>query len=162
MYDNLHLQQSQLVRAARKAETEALGGSALEARVKSAVVELEAQANVASSDQSYEVITQQIMYLMSAITNQNLNNCGQNGSNCNDGGGKFSKPQRPNKDRKDMIYWCCGGTGHGWRECLIPREGNSLPFKLANHNLNGRCGKAAQTSNPPSVPARKGSESTNN
>ena len=98
--------------AARKAETETPGDSELEARVKSAVVDLKAQPKVASSDQSYEEITQQIMYLVSTITNQSLNNNGQNGSNHNNGDGKFSKPQRPKKDRKDMICWGCGGTGH--------------------------------------------------
>ena len=97
------MQYSQLVMAARKAETETPGGSVPEARVKSAVDELETQPKVDSSDKSYEAITQQIVYLMSTITNQHLNNNGQNGSNCSNGGGTFSKPQRPKKDRKDMI-----------------------------------------------------------
>ena len=92
--------------AARKAETETLEGSAAEARVKSAVVKLEVQPKVASSDQSYKANTQQIMYLMSIITNQNQITME---------GGKFSKPQRPKTDRKDMIYWGCRGSGHGWK-----------------------------------------------
>ena len=60
--------------AVRKAETETPGGSALEARAESAVVKLEAQPKAASSDQLYEAITPQIMYPMSTITNENLNN----------------------------------------------------------------------------------------
>ena len=52
MYDKPHLQYIQLDMAARSAETETPGGSALEARAKSAVVKLEDQAKVASSDQS--------------------------------------------------------------------------------------------------------------
>ena len=53
------------------------------------------------------------------------------------------------KDRKDMISWGCGGTGHGWRECLTPREGNNLPFKLANQNSNGKWGRKHR---PPILP----------
>ena len=79
MYEKPDSQYSQLVMAVRKAITETLGGVVPEARAKSAVVELEAQPKVASSDQSYETITQQITYLLSAITNQNVNNNGQNG-----------------------------------------------------------------------------------
>ena len=124
--------------AARKAKMETLGGSVLEARAKSAVVKLEAQPKAASSDQSYEAITQQITYLMLAITNQNVNNNEQKDPNCNNRGGKFTKPQRPKKDRKDMICWECRGTGHGWRECSTPRKGNNLPFIPANQSLNGR------------------------
>ena len=161
MYGNTYLQYIQLVMAARKAETETQVGSMLEARVKSAVVKLEALSKVASSDQTYEAIAQQITYLMSAITNQNLNNNGQNGSNDNNGGGKFSKTQRLKKDRKDMTLWGCRGTGHRWRECSTPREGNDLPFKLVNCNLNGRSWEEAQTSNPPPVQAR-GLASANN
>ena len=65
---------------------------------------------MASSDPPYEVITQQIAYLMSTITNQNANNNnGQNGSRSNNGNGKVSntKTQRPKKERKDMT--CMGG-----------------------------------------------------
>ena len=77
MYNKPDSQYTKLVIAARKGKTETLGGGVLKARAKSAVVELEPQAKVASSDQSYEAITQQIAYLMSAITNQNANNNGQ-------------------------------------------------------------------------------------
>ena len=63
MYDKPDSQYSQLVMAATKAEMETPGGSVLEARAKSAVVDLEAQPKVASSDQSYEAITQHIAYL---------------------------------------------------------------------------------------------------
>ena len=92
--------------AARKAETKTPGGSVSEARAKSAVVKLETQPKVASSDQSSEAITKQITYLMSTITNQNANTNGQNGPRCNSGGGKFTntKAQWPKKDRKDMFW----------------------------------------------------------
>ena len=162
MYDTPDSKYSKLVMAARKAKTETLGGSVPEARAKSAVVKLETQPKVASSDQLYEAITQQIMYLISAITNQNANNDRQNGPRCNNGGGNITKTQRPKKDRKDMICWGCRGTGHGWRECLTPREGNNLPFKPVTQNLNGRWGEETQTSNPPPVLTREESASTNN
>ena len=57
---------------------------------------------------------QQIAYLMSAITNQNASNNGQNGVTCNNGNGKFpnAKTQRPKRDQKDMLCWRCRGTGH--------------------------------------------------
>ena len=49
---------------------------------------------------------------MSAITNQNTNNHGQNGARHNNGNGKFpnAKTQRSKKDQKDMLlgmwgYW---------------------------------------------------------
>ena len=121
----------------RKAETETPESS--EVRAKSAIVELDSQSKMASSDPLYEVITQQIAYLMSVITNENANNDkGQNGSRCNNGNGKFSntKTQRPKKERKDVTCWGCRGTGHVWRECPTPWQGNNLPFKLAKQNLN--------------------------
>ena len=74
MYDKHDLQYSQLVMAARKAETETPGSGVSEVRAKSAVVEIESQSKMASSELPYEAITQQIAYLMSAITNQNANN----------------------------------------------------------------------------------------
>ena len=75
---------------------------------------------------------------MSTITNENANNNGQNGPRHNNGNGKFPnmRTQRPKKNRKYMICWGCGGTRHGWRECSTPRQGNNLPFKLANQNVN--------------------------
>ena len=133
-YDKPDSQYSKLVMAASKVETEILGGGVSEARAKSAVVKLETQPKVASSEQLYETIMQQITYLMSAIINQKPNTNGQNGPRHNNGGGKFTntKTQRPKKDRKDMLCWGCGGTRHRWREGLTPREGNNLPFRLAN------------------------------
>ena len=65
--------------AARKAETETPGSDVSEAGAKSAVVdEIDSKSEGTSFDPSYEAITQQIAYLMSAITNQNTNNkkCG--------------------------------------------------------------------------------------
>ena len=107
-------QYSLLVMAARKAGTEKPGSSVPEVRAKSAVDGTDLQSKMASPDPPYEVITQQITYLMSAITNQNLNknnecNCSkQSNGNC-----KFSNTnfQRPKKDRKryEMLgvwgYW---------------------------------------------------------
>ena len=46
-----------------------------------------------------------------------------------------TKTQRPEKDRKDRICWGCGGTGHGGKECVTPRQGNNLPFKLVTSPL---------------------------
>ena len=63
IYDKPDSQYSKLVMAARKDKTETHRGGVLEPRAKSAVVGLETQPKVASSDQSYESITQQIAYL---------------------------------------------------------------------------------------------------
>ena len=73
MYDKPDSHYSQLVMAARKAETETPGSSMSKPRAKSAVVVIDTalQTKVASSDPSYEALTQQIAYLMSAITNPN-------------------------------------------------------------------------------------------
>ena len=76
MYDKPDSQYSQLVMASRKAETETLGSSVSEARVKSAVVGMDTafQAKRASSEPSYEACTQQIAYLLSTFTNQTSQN----------------------------------------------------------------------------------------
>ena len=144
MYDKPDSQYSQLVMAVRKAEAETPGSSMSKARTKSTVVGIDTalQVKVTSSDPSYKALTQQIAYLMSAITNQtNQNpskNSGCNGSKSSNGNGKYSstKFQRPKRDRKDMKYWGCGGSGHSWRECSTPRQGNNLPFKPTNQNQN--------------------------
>ena len=65
--------------ASRKAETETLRSSVSEVRAKSTVVgtDTDSQVKGASSEPSYEAITQQIAYLTSTVTNQtnqNLNN----------------------------------------------------------------------------------------
>ena len=151
-YDKSDSQYSQLVMAARKAETETPGSNVSEVRAKSTVVGINSQAKVTSSDPPYEVLTQQIAYLMSAITNQNLgknNEC--NRSKQSNGNGKFSNTNslRPERDRKDMKSWGCWGTRHSWRECSPPRQGNNLPFKPTiqnqnqnnGQNLNGQWGK---------------------
>ena len=57
--------------AARKAETETSGHDVSETKAKLAVVEIDSNSKGTSFDPSYEVITQQIAYLMSIITNQN-------------------------------------------------------------------------------------------
>ena len=128
MYDKPDSQYSKLVLAARKVKMEKPGSGASEVRAKSAVVEMYTQPKATSSEPRYEAITQQITYLMSAITIQNASNNRQNGMRCNNGNEKFSntKTQRPKKDQKDMLCWGCGDTGHGWRECLAPRQGNSV------------------------------------
>ena len=71
MYDKPDSQYSQLMMAARTAVTETPSSNVSEARAKSTVMGTNLQAKVASSDQPYEVLIQQIAYLMSAITNQN-------------------------------------------------------------------------------------------
>ena len=103
MYDKPDSQYSQLVMAARKAETETPGSSVFEPRAKSTVVGAAAAspAKVAIFDPSYEALIQQIAYLMSVITNQtnqNLSkNNGCNGSKSSNGSGKYTstKFQRP-------------------------------------------------------------------
>ena len=99
MYDTPNLQYSQLVMAARKAETETSESDASKARAKSAVVETDSKSEGTSFDPSYEAITQQIAYLMSAITNQNMNN---NSVGHNNGNGNIPN-RRSKQDRKDMI-----------------------------------------------------------
>ena len=122
---------------------------------------------MANPDPFYEAITQQIAYLMSAITNQNMNKTnGQNGPKQNNSDGKFSsaKTKKFKKDRKDMKCWGCGGMGHRWRECSTPRQGNNLHFKPTNpnqntsQNLNGCQGEEIQASSP--LPAQTREEST--
>ena len=72
LYDKPDSQYSQLVMASRKAEMETLGSSVSKCRAKSPIVGTNtdlAEAK-ASSKPSYEAITQQIAYLMSAVANQ--------------------------------------------------------------------------------------------
>ena len=117
---NLILRYSQLVLASRKAETETLRSSVLEARVKSAGVgsDTALQVKGASSEPSYKALTQQIAYLMSTVTdqtNQNLSKSKEwDGSKCSNGNGTYSynKFQKPKRDKKDMRCWGCGGSGH--------------------------------------------------
>ena len=62
-----------------------------------------------------------------------------------------------------MKCWGCGDTGHSWRECSTPRQGNNLPFKPSyqnqNHNtgqnLNSQRGEEMQPSNPFPVMTRE-------
>ena len=75
-YDNPASQYSQLLMASRKAEMKTLRSSVSEGRAKSAIVgaNTDLAEMKASSESSYEAITQQITYLMSAVANQtNLN-----------------------------------------------------------------------------------------
>ena len=148
MYDTPDLQYSQLVMAARKAKTKTPGSNVSEARAKSAAVGTDSKFKGASSDPSYEAITQQIEYLMSANTNQNTNN---NSARHNNGNGKIpnTKTQRSEKDRKDRISWGCGSIRHGWRECATPRQSNNLPVK-------------PETSSPLPTSTREESTSTDN
>ena len=42
------------------------------------------------------------------------------------------EPKDPGRIERDMLCWGCRSTRYWWKECLTPREGNKLPFKLAN------------------------------
>ena len=149
MYDKPDSQYSQLVMVMRKPETETPGSSVSKARAKSAMVGTDTalQAKMASSDQSYEALTQQIAYLVSAVTNQNNQNLsknnGCNGTKSSNGNGQYSstKFQRPKRDRKDIKCWGCGGAGHSWRECSTTRQGNNLSFKPTNQDQNQNTGQ---------------------
>ena len=163
--------------ALRKAETETLGSSGSEVRAKYAVVwtGTDSEVKEVSSEPSYEAITQQIAYLMSAVTNQtnqNLNKNGECTGSKSNGNGKYSSTtfQRPQRDKKNMTYWGCGGSGHSWRECSTSRQGNNLPFRPNNlnlnqddrHNLIGCQGEETQPSNPLPVMTREESTSMEN
>ena len=84
---------------------------------------------------------QQIAYLMSAVANQ-TNPDPTKPSGCTgfkpNGSGKDPSNTflRPKHDRKSMTCWGCGGTGHSWRECSTPRQGNNLPFRPNTPNSN--------------------------
>ena len=129
--------------ALRKAETQTLGGSVPEVRVKSTVVWIDTDSQVkgASSEPSYQAITQQIAYLMSPVANQTNQNLNKNGG-CigfkSNGNANYPSTtfQRPKSDKKNMACWGCGGSGHSWRECSTPRQGNNLPFRPSNLNQN--------------------------
>ena len=133
LYDKPDSQCSQLEMASRKAETETLRSSVSEVRAKSAVVgaDTDLAGKKASSEPSYEAITQQIAYLMSAIANQTSPNptktSGHLGFKPN-GNDKYSSNtfQRPKHDRKNMTCWGCGRTRHSWRKCSTPRQGNTF------------------------------------
>ena len=156
LYDKPDSQYSQLVMASRKAEIETRGSSVSKGRAKSAIVgaKTDLAETKAGFEPSYEAITHQIAYLMSAVTNQaSLNPTKSSG--ClgfkHNGTSKYSPNtfQRPKHDKKNMTCWGCGGTGHSWRECYTPRQGNTLPFRsnLPNsntgrrQNLNGQQGR---------------------
>ena len=175
LYNKPDSKYSQLVMASRKAETESLRSSVSEVKSAVVVASMDLAETKASSEPSYEAITQQIAYLMSAIAKQvNLNltkTSGHPGFKPN-GNGKYSSNtfQRPRCDRKNMTCWGCGGTGHSWRECSNPRHGNTLPFRPnlsslnpgSRLNLNGQQGEETPTSNPLSVTTQKESTSMEN
>ena len=108
LYEKPDSQYSQLVMASRKAEMETLGSSVSKGRAKSAIVgENTDLAEVkASSESSYEAITQQIAYLMSAVAIQ-VNPEQTKTSGClgftTNGNNKYSFNmfQRPKCDRKE-------------------------------------------------------------
>ena len=177
LYDKPESQYSQLVMASRKAKTETLGGSVSECRVKSTKVGTNTDlAEVkTSSELSYQAITQQIAYLISAVANQGkpelTKPSGCLGFKPNEIN-KYSSNTfpRPKYDRKNMTCWGCGGTRHSWRECSTPRQGNTLPFRLnflnvnpgRRQNLNGQQGEETRSSNPLPVTTREESTSTRN
>ena len=163
--------------ASRKAETETLGSSVSEVQAKSAVVgaDTDLAEKKASSKPSYEAIMQQIAYLMSAVANQTNPNPTKTSEHTGfkpNGNGKYPSNtfQKPKHDRKNMTCWGCGGTGHSWRECSTPRQGNNLPFRPnppimnlgTRPNLNGQQGEEIPTSNPLPVTTREESTSTGN
>ena len=92
MYDKPDSQYNQLVMAVQeRLKLRPPGSGVSETRAKSAGSwKSTSHSKMVISEPPYEVITQQITYLMSAITNQNVNNNGQNGSRHNNGNGKFS------------------------------------------------------------------------
>ena len=111
LYENLDSQYSQLVMASRKAEMETLGSGVSKGRDKSTIVGTNtdlAEAK-ASPEPSYEAITQQIAYLMSAVANQVkpevTKPSGCPGLKSNETN-KYSSNtfQRPMHDQKNMIY----------------------------------------------------------
>ena len=119
--------------ASRKAEKETLGSSVSKGRAKSAIVGTNtdlAEAK-ASSEPSYEAITQQIAYLISAVANQ-VNPEQTKTSGClgfkPNGNNKYSSHmfQRPKYDRKNMNCWGCGGTRHSWR--MLHSQTREYPF----------------------------------
>ena len=177
LYDKPDSQYSQLAMASRKAETETFRSSVSEVRAKSAVVgaDTDSLEKKVSSKPSYEEIKQQIAYLMSAVTNQtNLNPTKTSGCTGLKPNGNSKYPsntfQRPKCDRKNMTCWGCRGTGHSWRECSTPGQGNNLPFRpnIPNSDpgnrpyLNGQQGEEIQTSNPLPVTTREESTSMAN
>ena len=163
--------------ASRKAEMETLGSSVSKGRAKSAIVgaNTDLAETKACSETTYEAIKKEIVYLMSAVTNQANPNPTKT-SGCPgfkpNGNSKYSSItfQRPKCDKKNMTFWGCGGTGHSWRECSTPRQGNTLPFRsnspnsnpLRRQNLNGQQGEETQPSNPLSVTTSEESTSMGN
>ena len=115
LYDKPDSQYSQLVMASRKAEMETLGSSVSKGRVKSALVgaNIDLAEAKASSEPSYETITQQIAHLMSGVANQvnpeQTKTSGHPGFKPN-GNNKYSSNtfQRLKHDRKNMTCWGCG------------------------------------------------------
>ena len=119
LYDKPDSQNSQLVMASRKAETETLRSSVSKVTAKSAVVgaDMDLAEAKASSEPSYEAITQQIAYLMSAVANQNNPNQTKTSRHLGfkpNGNSKYSSNvfQRPKCNKKNMTCLGCGGTRH--------------------------------------------------
>ena len=94
MYDKADSQYNQLVMASRKTEAKTPGSSVSEPRAKSTVManNTALQAKGASSEPSYEALIQQLVYLMSTVTNQTNQNLsksnGHNGSKSSNKNGK--------------------------------------------------------------------------
>ena len=133
LYDKPDSQYSQLVMASRKAETETLGGSVSKGRAKSAIVgaNTDLSETKAGSEPSYEAITQQIAYLMSAVTNQAKPNMTKSSGHLrfkHNGTSKYSPNtfQRPKCDKKYMTCWGCGEPNIVGENPLLPEKG--IPF----------------------------------
>ena len=129
-------------------------------RAKSAIVgnNTDLAESKASSKPSYEAITQQIAYLMSAVAKQvmpELTHPSRHPGFKPNETNKYSSNafQRPKHNQKNMTCWGCGGTGHCWRECSTPCQGNTLPFRpnfsntnpARRQNVNGQQGKENQS-----------------
>ena len=146
-YDgNLALHYSELAFAAREIENKNKKSSVHhgEARMKSATV-ADGVEVVTAAGSPFDEIQKQIATLMSAIVNNQKQVSGKQ----NNGGGKFSKPQKPGqRDWSKSKCFNCGENGHGWRRCSKPVvDSNNLPF--SPRNLNGQQGEGA--ANPPSA-----------
>ena len=177
LYDKPDSQYNQLVMASRKAKMETFGSGVSKGRAKSGIAgtNTDLAKSKASSEPSYKAITQQIAYLMSAVAKQvtpELTKPSRHPGFKPNETNKYSSNtfQRPKRDRKNMTWWGCRGTGHSWRECSTPRQGNTFPFRpnflnanpVRRQNLNGQQEEENQSSNPLPVTTWEESTSTRN
>ena len=100
--------------ASRKVEMETFESSVSEGRAKSAIAGINTglAKSKASSEPSYEAITQQIAYLMTAVANQVMPELTKHLGFKPNETNKYSSntSQRPKHDQKNMTCWGCGQT----------------------------------------------------